>query len=85
MSDEKGQSLTECTDCEFHCRPKDTNGAPSKEDQEAADMYLENFQTSSEDVKSFLRKLMSVGIFQNQLEHQQFARIEIEEKADSLV
>jgi hypothetical protein len=48
-------------------------------------MYLENFKTSSEDIKSFLRKLMSAGICQNQLEHQQFARIEIEEKADSLV
>jgi hypothetical protein len=45
---------------------------------EAADMYLENFQTSSEDVKSFLKKGMSAWIFQNQLEHQQFARIEIE-------
>ena len=48
-------------------------------------MYLENYLTSSENVKTFIKKGMSAWIFQNQVEHQQFARIEIEEKADTLL
>ena len=45
------------------------NGIPSQEDEEAALMYLENYKTSSDDIKSFLQKGMSTWIFQNQVEH----------------
>ena len=63
MSNEKYQPLTEYLDCEFHCKTKDIDSIPSKEDEEAAEMYLENFMTSSKDVKSFLKKGISAWIF----------------------